>query len=432
MAKVAPLPRTVVLLGWVSFFADVSGEMIYPLVPLFVVGILKGSATDLGIIEGIAAAVVAGITAYSGFRSDARRGRKTSRLPWVRWGYGLPVIGKSILALAGSWPVFLIGRAVDRTGKGFRGSPRDALIADAAPAEMRGRAFGFHRKMDSLGATLGVLIALAMLGFLTHWSSSAANADPGEATAYRIVFWTAAALGIASLICTLLVKEASAGSEAASSAPAAATADTATAAAPAAEASPAPKASLPTGFWLALAVMALFAIANSSDMFILLKADETGLSPWLVVLAYAFYNFVYAMVSQPAGALSDRIGRRRVIIAGWIIYAIAYVGFALLQAGSLLELWILLGIYGIYIALTDGVTKAMASDLTPKAIRGRGLGIFYMVTGFAALAGSIIAGRIWDVFGSSSAFWLGAAAAGVSCILAAFWLPRPEAQKSAA
>lgn len=413
----APLPATVILLGWVSFFADISSEMIYPLLPLFVVGVLQSSTTDLGWIEGLAAACVAFLTAISGKRSDARRGGLARRTPWVRWGYGLPVLGKAVITVAGAWPIVLLGRLIDRTGKGFRGSPRDALISEAAPVEMRGRAFGFHRKMDTLGATVGVLISAALLWFLTGMPRLTAStehlANPSQAGAFRIVFGVAAIMGLASLGVAALVKE-----------------SPAHAPEPSANPAEAEKPKLPRTFYLAVAVLALFAVANSSDTFILLRGDKAGLSPWAVVLAYAFYNFVYALVSEPAGTMSDKLGRRRVIVVGWIIYALVYAGFASLKDGNMLLLWVLFGFYGVYIALTDGVSKALAADLTPKAIRGTGLGLFYMVTGLAALVGSVLTGWLWSAFGARVAFWVGAITALVAAACAAFLLPSATSAKS--
>lgn len=415
-SKKEALPQTVILLGWVSFFADISSEMIYPLLPLFVVGVLQGSPTNLGWIEGLAAACVAFLTAISGRRSDARKNQAAKRTPWVRWGYGLPVLGKGVLTVAGGWPTVLLGRLIDRTGKGFRGSPRDALISEAAPAEMRGRAFGFHRKMDTLGATIGVLISAGLLWLLTGMPRLTADAthlaNPSQAGAFRIVFGVAALMGLASLGVAAMVKESPAKPV---------------------DSAPEPQLESPKlsrSFYLAVGVLALFAVANSSDTFILLRGDKAGLSPWAVVLAYAFYNFVYALISEPAGAISDKLGRRRVIIVGWLIYALVYAGFALLKEGNLVMLWMLFGFYGVYIALTDGVSKALAADLTPKSIRGTGIGVFYMITGLAALVGSVLTGWLWSVFGPSIAFWVGAVVALVAALLAAIVLPSATAARA--
>lgn len=392
MAAPAPpkLPRQVWLLGGVSFFADVSGEMIYPLLPLFVVGVLGASATELGWIEGIAQAVVALLTAYAGVRSD--RGRR--RLPWVRWGYGLPVAGKAILAGAVAWPMVLLGRTVDRLGKGLRASPRDALITDVTPAAARGRAFGLHRAMDTAGALVGVVTSAVLLWWLSGSPRGEAAPAHVDAHPYRVIFAIAAALGVAALALTFVVKE------------------------PAHEAPvPPPRAAaggrmaLPREYWLVLAMLVVFALANSSDAFLLLRASHVGLSPWDVVLAYAVYNVVYTLGSYPAGALSDRLGRWRVIGIGWAIYAVVYVGFALADAPMI---WPLFAIYGLYMALTDGVGKALITDHAPPEHRGRALGVFYLVSGLTTIAGSVVAGTLWDRVGPSAPFWFGAAMAALA------------------
>ena len=397
------LPREVWLLGGVSFFADVSSEMIYPLLPLFVVAVLGATATDLGWIEGIASGVVALLTAYAGIRSDRRR----RRVPWVRWGYGLPVAGKSILAAALNWPMVLLGRSIDRVGKGLRGSPRDALITDVTPKEIRGRAFGLHRTMDTAGALVGVLAAAVLLWWLAGTPSARAAARP-----YRIIFAISAVMGLASLALTFMVREPAAHAS--------------TAAATPRVPAPGERLALPRAYWVVLAMLVVFALANSSDTFLLLRADQVGLSPWSVVIAYALYNVVYTAASYPAGALSDRLGRWRVIGVGWGIYAVVYAGFAV---ASTTTIWPLFASYGLYMALTDGVGKALIADHAPPDRRGRALGVFYLATGATAIASSIAAGVLWDRVGPSAPFWLGAIAAGLALVIlivaaASGWLRR--------
>ncbi|MDB4959978.1 MAG: major facilitator superfamily 1 [Myxococcales bacterium] len=404
MTEKLKLPRSVWLLGGVSFFADVSGEMIYPLLPMFVVIVLGATATAMGWIEGVAQAVIAFVSAYAGVRSDKFR----RRLPWVRLGYGLPVIGKAILAMAVSWPMVLIGRTTDRIGKGFRSSPRDALIADAAPEGMRGRAFGLHRAMDSAGAVVGVIVSAILLWWLGGAPGGAPNAH-GAAWPYRVIFAIAAMMGVAAVALTFLIKE-----------PAAAPATRA------AKATPAVRAPLPRSYWVVLGLLLVFAIANSSDTFLLLRAANVGLSPWAVVFAYATYNVIYTVISYPAGALSDRFGRWSVIGAGWVIYAGVYAGFAVATPASILPLF---GVYGLYMALTDGVGKALIADHAPKDQRGRALGIFYLATGFATIASSVVAGILWDRVGVSAPFWLGAAASALAVVILPFashWSGRPS------
>jgi len=367
--------------------------------PLFLVGVLGASATSLGWVEGAAQATVAMLTAWAGWRSDRRR----RRVPYVRWGYGLPVLGKGILAAAVAWPMVLLGRAVDRFGKGLRSSPRDALIADAAPARIRGRAFGLHRAMDTAGALIGALVSALLLWWLVGAPTGAepAAASRSDAPAFRLVFAIAAGLGLASLALTFFVREA----------PRAAGGDGRERAAGAVSPDGVP---LSRRYWIVLAILVVFAIANSSDTFLLLRAADLGLAPWLVVLAYAFYNLVYALVSYPAGALSDRVGRWRVIGIGWAIYAAVYVGFAITGSAGV---WPLFAAYGLFVALTDGVGKALVVDHAPPERRGLALGLFHLALGVSTLVSSVVAGLLWDHVGHDAPFWLGAAAAVASLLL---------------
>lgn len=390
------LPRSVVLLGWVSFLADVSSEMVYPLIPMFVVGVLGASATTLGGIEGAAALIVAFVTAWAGFRSDRHR----RRVPYVRIGYGLPVVGKTLMALAFAWPMVLAGRLIDRLGKGLRASPRDALIADASGPTIRGRAFGFHRAMDTAGAMVGVLLAAGLLWWFTGSPTEGeATAHPTDAGgAFRLVFGISAALGLLSLALTFLVRE----PEYLSNGPSAPSGN------------PTGRFGLPAAYWRTVALMLVFSFANSSDAFLLLRARDVGLSPWAVVLAYALFNLTYTVVSYPAGVVSDRLGRWRVIALGWAIYAGVYAGFAFTGSAGV---WPLFALYGVYMALTDGVGKALVADHAPADKRGAALGIFYMATGLVTLLASIVAGLLWDRVGPSATFGVGAVVAALAVIL---------------
>ncbi len=418
----APLPRTVILLGWVSFFADVSGEMIYPLLPLFIVGVLQASATSLGWVEGLTQAAVALMTAWAGWRSDRGRGGVRRRVPYIRWGYGLPVVGKAVLSAATTWPMVLGGRMIDRVGKGIRGSPRDALIADSAEESQRGRAFGLHRAMDTAGAMVGVLLAAGLLWWLGD--SAAAPASTGAAAgdggrAFRIVFAISAAMGLAALILTFLVKEA----------PHAATGDEPGARRAAGGVDATGRRGvlgLPRRYWMVLVMLVMFALANSSDTFLLLRARDLGMRAWVVVLAYAMYNLTYTLGSYPAGVLSDRIGRWRVIGIGWGIYGAVYAGFAVTGA---VGVWPLLAVYGLYMALTDGVGKALITDVAPNELRGQAIGVFFMVNGLTTLTSSVAAGALWDRVGHTAPFVLGAAAAGVAVVmmLVVAWVGRGRA-----
>lgn len=394
------LPRDVLLLGWVSFFADVSSEMIYPLIPLFVVGVLGASATTLGGMEGAAALLVALVTAWAGIRSD----RYKSRVHFVRFGYGLPVIGKVLMATAVAWPMVLAGRLVDRLGKGLRGGPRDALIADAAPPAIRGRAFGFHRAMDTAGAMVGVLAAASLLWWFTgspaHREANARLADMG--TEFRIIFGISAALGVMAVILTFFVRE---------SVPRELERGTD---------DPADGAGLglPGSYWRAISPLLVFSLANSSDAFLLLRAQDLGMSPWAVVLTYALFNLTYTIISYPAGIVSDRLGRRWVIAIGWAIYAVVYLGFAFT---SEVGVWVLMALHGVYMALTDGVGKALITDHAPPDKRGTALGIYYMTSGLLALFASILAGMLWDRCGPQATFIAGAALSALAVLMTTTW-----------
>jgi MFS family permease len=408
MSEPAParrrLSRDVIVLGWVSFFNDVSSEMIYPLLPLFMVVVLGASATSLGWVEGLAQAVVALLTAWAGWRSDRFR----RRVPYVRWGYAFPVAGKALLVAAVAWPMVLLGRTIDRIGKGIRSSPRDALIADTTAPEDRGRAFGLHRAMDSAGAVVGVLGSAVLL----WWLSGSPVKDPTiteaahTATTFRVIFAIAAGLGFAALFLTLLLREP-----------------------PHDDAGPPPPIATPTAprptfaagvralspaYWRVLVLFLVFSLANSSDTFLLLHASRVGLPPWEVVVVYALFSFVYMLVSYPAGILSDRVGRWRVIGVGWLLYAVVYLGLA--QTGAV-AIWPLLALYGVYIALTDGVGKALLADHVPRAHRGLAIGLFYMFSGATTLVSSVIAGLMWDHVGPAAPFWFGGATAAAALLL---------------
>lgn len=411
--SVRPLPRPVWILSWVSFFADVSSEMVYPLLPLFMIGVLGSSKTQLGLMEGGAVFLVAIMSAVAGIRSD-RQGNQGGRVKWIRWGYGLPVVGKAIIALANVWPLVVGGRLLDRFGKGLRGAPRDALIADAVSEEQRGRAFGLHRTFDTAGSIVGVLLAAFLMWWLT--GTPQAN-DSGEAIRaatetpawiYRAIFGVGAALGFASLILTFLVRESEArqaevidsgviGFDTKSIKPESSTTKVTTKT----------WARLPISYWYVLGVLVLFSLANSSDTFLLLRARDLGYSPWAVVMVYAFYNLFYSLLSYPAGAWSDRLGRWRIIIVGWVFYACVYAGFALLPVSQAWGLWPLMAIYGVYMALTEGVGKALIADHAPRDCRGTAMGIFYGLTGLTTLIANLSAGILWDRFGAPAALLLG-------------------------
>lgn len=382
---VARLPRQVWQLGWISFFADIASEMAYPILPLFLKGALRAPASALGVIEGIPEAVVSFMKGWSGWQSD-RLGR---RVPFIRWGYGLSAVGKPLIAFATAWPMVLFSRSLDRLGKGLRTTARDALIVDCAGREQLGRAFGLHRGMDTAGALVGVLLTYLLLVFL-----------PGE---YRLIFLLAAIPGLFSVWLTFRLRERAARAPE--------------------PPEPEPETETPiaaplertrfrpsSGYYRALGLSLVFGLANSSDAFLILRASDLGLAASTTVLAYALYNVSYTLVSYPAGALSDRVGRYRVLGAGWLLYAGVYLGFS---GSSSLAVWPLFAVYGIYMGMTQGVTKALVADHAPPEHRGTALGMFFMASGLVTLLGNVGMGLVWDCFGAEVAL---RAAAGVALL----------------
>lgn len=365
------LPAVVRRLGWVSFWLDVASEMIYPLVPLFLASVLHAPGLALGLIEGVAEGSLAMFTALAGLQSD----RVRRRVPFIRAGYAISVLAKPLLALAYSWPVVLVLRALDRFGKGLRTAPRDALIADATEPAQRGAAFGFHRAMDTSGAFVGVLLALLLMSWL-----------PGQ---YRAIFALTAIPGVVAVALTMLVREPS----------------STTVAAPIARGG---VRELGASFWRIAAVLWLFALANSSDAFLLLRAKDVGFADTQVVWGYALMTLTYAASAFPAGRLSDRFGRAPVIAAGWAIYALVYGAFAWLAAPAL---WLGFAVYGAYLGLTQGVATAWVADHAPRELRGTAQGVYRFGLGVALLASSTLAGWLWDAVDPSAPFVFGSGAA---------------------
>lgn len=378
MSRLKRLPKEVWKLGWISLFADVSTEMVYPLIPLFLTEVLKAPARALGLVEGVSESIVSILKGWSGPRSD-KIGR---RLPFVQAGYGLSAAGKPLLALAWAWPLVLVGRGVDRVGKGIRGTARDALLTDVTPSDLRGAAFGIHRAMDTAGALVGVLLA----GLLLMWM-------PGQ---YRLIFLLAAIPGFAALYLTFRIKETN---------PPEIPADTS---------ATATLKAMPRGYWTALGLTVLFGLANSSDTFLLLRASRMGLSDVQVIWTYALYNITYMLMSYPAGVLSDKIGRWWVMGTGWALYALVYAGFATQGVAWLIPLFAL---YGIYIGLTKGVSSALVADHAPKDRRGSAMGLFYFASGLATLFASALTGLLWDLVSPEVALGAAGVMAGVAAVM---------------
>ncbi len=361
------LSRNLVALSVVSLLTDASSEMIYPLVPVFLSTVLGASAMSVGLIEGSAQALTAVVAALSGGWSD----RLGKRKALVVSGYMLASVLRPLIGLATSVAQVLAIRLGDRVGKGIRGAPRDALIADSVPPEVRGKAFGLHRAADHAGAVVGPLLAF---GFLQYAGLS-----------LRTVFLLAAVpAALAMVVLVVGVRE-----------PVAVVPQKG-------EAIPGP---LGARFAAYLAVLACFTLGNSTDAFLLLRAQQAGVPTAHLPLLWAFLHVAKTLISTPGGSLSDRVGRRPLIVVGWLVHAAVYFGFG--RATSAWQIWALMACYGAYFGLTEGVEKAFVADLVPAPLRGRAFGLYNLVLGLAALPASLVFGAIWDVWGSGVAFSFG-------------------------
>src|SRR6266571_3035998 len=386
-----PLPRSVKTLGLVSLLTDASSEMIYPLLPGFLTGTLKAGPAFLGVVEGFAEALAAFVKIGAGALSD----RMPRRKPAVVAGYGLSSLVRPLVALATAPLHVLAVRLLDRLGKGVRSAPRDALLAEVTPADQRGRAYGFHRTMDNAGAVVGPLLAWAALLFTRD---------------LRVVFGLAAlpaVLAMAALV--FVVREE---------------------ARPAAAPTPAGEGGLGSGpvrrpLRPYLLVLAVFTLGNSSDAFLLLRAQEAGVALTFIPLLWSFHHLVKAAAGTAGGALSDRVGRRRAILAGWAVYALAYAGFAV--ARSPLQVSVLFAVYGLFHALTEGPERALVADLAGPAERGRAFGLYHAVTGAMLLPASLVTGLLWQAQGAAAALGLGALLAGLAALGLWRLVPEPAA-----
>ncbi|MDA8077991.1 MAG: MFS transporter [Nitrospiraceae bacterium] len=377
--KIAGLHRNVFFTGLVSLFMDFSSEMIYPLVPIFLSSVLGVNKSVIGLIEGIAESSAALTKVFSGWFSDLIGKRKILLII----GYGISTLSRPLIAVSTTWHQVLTFRFVDRVGKGIRGAPRDAIIAESSRREHIGRSFGFQRAMDTFGAVLGPSAAFVILTLAPH--------------DYRLVFWLSAIPGaIAVLVIIAFIREKR----------------------PAAAASGRPVLSLKTFDWRFKAFVAitfLFAAGNSSDVFLVLKASSVGVKGTHIPLLYLAFNGVYALTSYPAGVLSDRIGRKRIILAGFILFGFVYWGFA--AAADIPHIWGLFLLYGVFMGLTEGVQKAYLGTIIPDDAKATGYGIYNTAVGLAAFPASVIAGQLWDRIGPSAVFYYGSAAAFVAAIL---------------
>ena len=391
-SRIRSLPRNIWAVSLTSFFMDISSEMVINILPLFLANVLGVRTTVIGLIEGIAEATASLLKVFSGWLSDRLRARK-----WVAVaGYALSSLAKPFFYLANSWGMVAGVRWADRVGKGIRTSPRDALVADTISEDQRGLAFGFHRAADTGGAVIGLLIALGVV-----WLTQQMDMDLGQSTFRTVVLISLLPAFLAVLSLAIGARDV-----------------------PVKGVRERPRISfrgLGRRFGLFLLIVGLFDLGNSSDAFLVLRAQERGLSVVGVLGMLVTFNLVYALVSTPGGSLSDRIGRRRVIIGGWLVYAAIYLGMALARTGW--HVWALYALYGVYYGLAYGTTKAMVADIVPKSLRGTAYGTYNAVLGILDFPASLIAGLLWQGvgdwtgFGPSAPFLFGAAMALAAALL---------------
>jgi len=389
-SKAAGLTRNVPILGTTSLLTDISSEMVYPLLPLYLTTVLGVGPAIVGVIEGIAESLASLIKVLSGFFSDKLGRRKLLAI----LGYSSSPVGKLLLYFSTSWHWVLGGRIVDRFGKGIRTAPRDALIADSVPKDRKGRAYGLHRAMDTLGAAIGVVLA--------YYFFTTENQD------YRAVFLYSlipAAIGVFVLFFVREKRPAARPNIEAGGAPRCTRGGEQGRTTKPREPKAGAWASLDRRLKGFLTVVFLFALANSSNQFLLLRAKNLGFSAATVLLLYLAYNVSYGLLSYPAGRLSDLVGRKPLLVLGYAFYGIVYLAFGFVRDPA--YLWLLFPVYGIYIAMTEGVEKALVADLAPLELRATYIGLHATLTGVGLLPASILAGFLWKFGGPAAPFYFG-------------------------
>lgn len=393
------LPRNVWAVSITSFFMDVSSEMVINILPLFLSNVLGIKTNIIGIIEGVAEATASLLKVFSGWLSDKLRGRK-----WIAVaGYGISALAKPFFYFANSWGMVAGIRWADRIGKGIRTAPRDALVADSTPQEQRGAAFGVHRAADTAGAMVGLIIALVVI-----WLAQKSAVDIQAASFRLIVLLSLIPASLAVLTLIIGTKDV-----------------------PITDGHALPKItfkSLGKPFIIFMVIVGIFDLGNSSDAFLILRAQDLKMSVTGILGMLVIFNLVYTLISAPAGSLSDRVGRKKLIVGGWIVYALIYLGFGLAQ--TTWHVWVLYVVYGAYYGLTFGTTKAMVADLVPEALHGTAYGTYNAVLGILDLPASIIAGFLWSGafgwkgFGAPAPFLFGGSLALIAAVMMAFWRPK--------
>jgi MFS family permease len=390
--SIKELPRNVWAVGLTSFFMDISSEMVINIVPLFLANVLGVQTSIIGLIEGIAEATASILKLFSGWLSDQLGARK-----WLAVaGYGFSTLSKPFFYFANSWGLIAGVRWVDRIGKGIRTAPRDALVADSVTKETRGLAFGLHRAMDTAGAMIGLLIAAIVV-----WLTQSNTLDLSRPTFQTIVLLSLAPAVLSVLSLAFGAQDVKVRQKRAI-----------------------PKFSIRNmgkPFIVFLVIVSIFTLGNSSDAFLVLRAQNLGISVVGIITMLVVFNLIYSLISTPAGSLSDRIGRRRLIIGGWLVYAVIYLGFALAQEGW--HVWGLYAVYGLYYGMAYGTANAMVADLVPETLWGTAYGTYNAVIGLLAFPASLIAGLLWQGFGASAPFYFGGGLALVAALLMLFWMP---------
>jgi len=361
----------IILLGITSLLADISSEMVYPILPIYLVIQLGAGPTILGVIEGIAESLGSLLKVFSGYFSDKFKSRK----PLTILGYTSSTIGKFFLYISFNWWFVLAGRVIDRFGKGVRTAPRDALIADSAREKKRGAAFGLHRAMDTLGATVGVFLAYLLI---TKYKGT-----------FKNIFLFSLIPAFLGVLFLFWVKEKKSQGEA--------------------QGIPRKMEfkwqALDKRLKLFLIFTLIFTLGNSSNQFLLLRAKNLGSPLAQVILFYLVYNIIYALVAYPASRLSDKIGRKKLLVLGYLFYGLVYLGFAINK--SINNFWFLFGVYGLYIGFTEGVGKALVADIAPQDLRATTIGLHATLVGIGLLPASLFAGMLWKFFGPASPFYFG-------------------------
>ncbi|HEX3251907.1 MAG TPA: MFS transporter [Pyrinomonadaceae bacterium] len=395
------LPRNVVAIGLVSLLNDASSEIIYPLLPVFLTASLGASARAIGIIEGLAESIASLLKLFAGYLSD----RLAKRKFLVVAGYSLASIVRPLLAFAHTWTQVLAIRLTDRVGKGIRTAPRDAMIADTVSVEQRGLAFGFHRAMDHGGAVIGPLAGYALVLIFVAKASSPTTGE------FSKIFLAASVPAlIAVLVAIFFMRESPVHAAAAS------------------QVTSLSLRGFDSNFKRFLVVLALFTLSNSSDSFLILRATQSGVSVVMVPLLWAAHHGSKVLSSLLGGDLSDRLGRKRLIVSGWVLYAAVYAGFAF--ATQTVSVWILFLIYGIYFGLSEGAEKALVADLVRPEQRGTAYGLYNLAFGVTVFPASFLMGMIWDWKGPAVAFLLSAAMGATAAVLLLVLVkPHPDRER---